>query len=150
MDWLERAQPNVERKFASFSASCPNSIENLRSKVEACGWRRHGTGVFRKYRLVTRAIGDFVVTLDVRRQWNVTERFQERVNFRGHRGSELNGAQSEFPSFQYFAFQFTLAKNDSLADRQLSARSNQGFPCICAQTLSEKNLDSALQVFVRS
>ena len=80
----------------------------------------------------------------------MTERFQERVDFRGRMGSELNRAQSEFPAFQYFAFQFALAKNDSLADRQLSARPDQSFPCSCTQTFREKNFDSALQVFVRN
>ena len=77
----------------------------------------------------------------------MTERFQEPVDFRGGRGSELNGAQSELPAFHYFAFELTLAKNDSLADRQLSARSDERFPSIRAQTFREKNFDSGLQVF---
>src|SRR2546421_9424790 len=117
MNWLERAQSNVERKFAGFNTSCPNCLQNLGSKVKPCGRRRHGTGPFRKYSLVTRAIGDFVVSLDVGRQWDVAERFEERLDLRAHLGSEFNGAQSEFPSCEYFAFQLTLAKNDSFTDR---------------------------------
>ena len=78
----------------------------------------------------------------------MTERFQERIDLRAHPGSELNRAKSEFAPFEYFAFQFTLAKNDSFADRQLSARPNESFPSICTQMPREKNFDSALQVFV--
>ncbi len=69
--WLKGAQANVEREFTNLAAAHADSIEDLRSEMQARGWCCDCARLRRENGLITLAIVEVIGTIDVRRQWHV-------------------------------------------------------------------------------
>jgi hypothetical protein len=92
MDRLKRAKTDVQRKFADLQATSPHSFQNLRREVKPGGRSGNCTGTFGKNSLITFAVRNFIRTLDIRWQRNVTEALEMLADAALVIGSEMQRA----------------------------------------------------------
>jgi hypothetical protein len=130
----EGAQADVQRDAGDFDAASGERVEDLRSKVQACGGRGDGAAFAGEDRLVALAVGGSIVAADVGRQRDVAdtvERGEEVID-----RLETKQTLAELASLQHFGFEgdgtVGRGKDENLADGDLSSRTDEGAPEVFA------------------
>ena len=144
-DRLESAEPDVECDFGDLDAARANPRDDFRREVQS----RCGSGdrapFSRENSLIALAIRRLIRSFDVRRQRNVAEMIYGLAKAVSRR--ESDDAQAIVASALDCAFEFPFAENDSLADRDFSARPHKRLPGVGADLADEEDFDRGLEEF---
>ncbi len=141
---LEGSEAHVQSNFGGFNAARGQAAQNLSSEMKTCGGSSDGSPVASVYGLITFVVGRTVRARDVRRQRDVADQVDASEEI-GH-GSEADMALAEFPAGDNFSLKLILlSKKKMLADRDLTAGTNQAFPFvgIVPELTGEQNLDAS-------
>src|SRR5262249_31704548 len=137
---LKGTEADVEREFAGFDPSIANALESFRREMQPSRRRSNRSAPLGENRLIALAVGCFVVALNVRRKRDVPQAIKQFVDGFLSLRSKPQRAQTQFPARQDFRFQHSLSKQNPLADGELAAGANQGFPRVGLDLLRQQDL----------
>ena len=129
---LERAKPHVQRDRRALDAARLELVEQPRGEMQAGRGRRHRSGLVCIHRLVPFAIGQVVVSLDVRRKRHVTDAL-DRVGHGFTAGcGESNRSTAEKVAMEHLALesQTITLEHHLRTGLELLTRMHEGFPLL--------------------
>ena len=144
-DRLEGAEPDVECDFGDLDAARANSRDDLGSEVQPSRGSGDRAPLSRENCLITLAIRRLIRSFNVRRQRDVTEAIDGLAKAVAR--AESDDAQAVVASALDCAFEFPFAENDSLADRDFSARPHERLPGVGTDLADEEDFDRGLEEF---